>query len=156
MESTRVQELREEYGIKDSRNIYTEEQIIKISQQKLYYICPKKDDLENILIEYKQILGYVSEDESACIFIKDSEITGYKTYVAMKGIGMCAKIKEGIYHDVLNDVIYCTTEDLQFSLDYAKEIAKREIQEQIKELEQEILRLRNSSIIFSDLMAQNE
>jgi len=149
----KVKELREKYGIHDSRNEYTEEQLTKLSQQKIYYITYNREyGTKNVQIEYKHVFGYISEDESACIFVKDSSITGKSdSYMPKKQLRFCKEIKEGIYHEKVDDVIYCTTEELQFCLDYAKEYVKTKIQEEIIELEQELLKLRSINIVFKHI-----
>lgn len=153
METERVKELREKYGIRDSRNEYTEEQIIELSQRKLYCIKPYRNDKTGTIhIEYKQVYGYISEDESACIFIKDSTITGDEhNYIPIKRIDCCRKIKEGIYHSQSDDVIYCTTNELQFCIDYEKKYVFNKIQKQITRLEQELLKLKNIKIVCDSI-----
>ncbi|QUH21837.1 hypothetical protein [Alkaliphilus sp. B6464] len=153
METTKVKELRKEYGIQDSRNEYTEEQIIELSQRKLYYIRPYgNDETGNIHIEYKQVYGYISEDEPARIFIKDITITGNeRCYLPVKKIEHCTEIKKGIYHDEIDDIIYCTTDELQFCLDYEKKHVEKNIQDEIKEMKQELMKLKNADIVFKQI-----
>lgn len=149
METVKAKEFREKYGIYDSRNEYTEEQLVDLSRRKLYYVKFFEDvETGNIHIEYEQVLGYVSEDSTACIFIKSETITGrIDCYMPMKRTDYCMEIKKGIYRD--GDVIYCTTDEIQFCLDCAKERALAGIQNQIAEKEAELLKLKNAKIVIS-------
>ena len=154
MESKRVKELREKYGIMDSRNKYTEEEIIELSKRKLYYISHYGDDITgNIHIQYKQVPGYVSNDEKSSIWVKDKDITGQdeKYYYPIKSLRNCAEIKKGIYHDKVDDIIYCTTDELDFCLEYEREHVKNKIQDEIKELEKQILQLKYAKIEFNQI-----
>lgn len=154
MESVKVKELREKYGIMDSRNEYTEEQIIELSKRKMYYIRPYGDgSTGDVVIEYKQVPGYVSTDAKSCIWIKDIDITGRnnKYYYPVKLIRNCTEIKKGIYHEEVDDIIFCTTDDLNFCLEYEREYVKKNIQEDIDELEKQISQLRNARIEFKQI-----
>lgn len=152
METLKVKELREKYGIMDSRNIYTEEQILRLIKQKLYYIKINKEDKEFIAIEYKQVLGYISEDDSACIFIKNGTITGNdKVYMPYKKIKSCVEVEEGVYYSYPDGVIYCFNDDLHFWTNYLNKRAEIERQQEIKELEEYILKLKNTEIIFKEI-----
>jgi len=155
MEDIKVKELRRKYGINDSRNEYTEEQLITLSKKKLFYIRQNREsETDDIHIEYKQVLGYVSNDNSSCIFIKDNKITGNSTvYMPMKRISDCKEIKKGIYHERFDNIIYCTIEDdLEYCLEYLKEVVQKEIQEQIMEMEQELLKLKNANILLNHII----
>jgi len=148
METFKAKALRNKYGIRDSRNEYTEEQILDLSQRKLYYIKPcENHETGDIHIQHKQVSGYVSVD--GCIFIKDGDLTKRDdiNYYPIKNVRNCMKIKDGIYHDELDGIIYCTVEELQYCLDYAKQYTIKEIDEQVKELEQELLKLKNTKVI---------
>ena len=150
METVKVKELRKKYGIHDSRNEYTEEEILNLSQQKLYYIIPnKKEDTNDICIDYKQVFGYISSDKEACIFIKDKEITGDENYIPMKQIRLCEEIKDGVYRNRVDNTLYCLTEDLKFCLNYIKQCVEQEIKDQIKELEEQISTLKKANIIIN-------
>lgn len=153
MENTKIIKLRQKHGIYDSRNQYTEAQIIELSKRRLYFFGSYRDSRTgDIHIEYKKIAGYISEDTEACIFIKDSVLTGSEdNYIPVKKIQNCTKIKEGIYHDEINNVIYCTTEEIQFCIDYYKEKLRNNVQYEINEIEQELLRLKNANIQITEL-----
>ena len=145
MESNRVTELRQEFGILDSRNEYTESELIELSKKKLYYIHPNYENMnEGVKIEYKQVLGYVSSDEKSAIFIKDIDVTGRnnKYYYPVKLVKHCTLIKDGIYHAEADDTIFCTTDELNFCLEYEQNYVNKKIQDKIQDLERQISRLK--------------
>lgn len=149
MESIKVKELRKRYGLMDNRNEYTENQLVELSKKKLYYIKPYKDiSTGNIYIEYTQVSGYVSNDEKSSIWIKDINITKYddKYYYPIKSIRDCVEVKKGIYHEKVDDIIFCTTDELNFCLEYEQKYIEENIREEIEELENEILQLKNAKI----------
>lgn len=149
MESKRVKELRETYGIMDSTVEFTEEQLIELSKRRLYYISLENNDLTgDFYIKYRQVPGYISDDEKAAIFIKDKNITNRddKYYYPFKSIKYCEEIKDGIYHESIDKVIFCATDELEFCLEYAKKIVKENIQEEIEDLESQIKQLKNAKI----------
>lgn len=148
LESSEVKRLREKYGIGDSRNTYTCEELIEVSQRKIYYISPYGDETTgNIYIKPKIVLGYISKDESPYIWIKDKDIKGDKCYYPIQLIRKCKEVKKGIYHNELDDILYCTTNELEFCINYEKVFVEKNIQEQIKELQNQILKLKNIKII---------
>ncbi|MCQ4925034.1 hypothetical protein NE686_18175 [Tissierella carlieri] len=152
METMEVKELRRKYGIEDSRNEYTEEQILELSQRKLYYIYTYIDDeTGNIHIEHKLVPGYVSEDKSACIFIKDELITGdAQGYRPVERIAQCKEIKPGIYHNIIENIVYCTIDELDFCLDYEKDFVKGEVKKQISKLEKDVQKLKEEITKFKN------
>lgn len=137
-----------EYGICDSRNNYSNEELKELSKKKLYYIWKYKGDDGNIYIQYKKVYGYVSEDEDSCIFIKDFEITNEDDiyYHPIKLIKYCINIKQGIYYNRMDDIIYCTTDEIDYCLDFAKKNTKKQIQSDIEDLENKIKKIKSISI----------
>lgn len=155
MENNRIKELREYFGIMDSRNTYTEEELKELSTRKLYYIKSYKDiDSGIIYIGYKKVSGYVSEDKTACIFIKDGDITGNGDhyYTPTKGIRYCKTIKDGIYHETCDNIIFCTTDELDFCIEYITKYTQEIVLEEIKEIEMNLEKLKNISIIPHEIL----
>ena len=136
MESQEVKRLREIYGIYDSENEYNKEQIIQLSNMKLFYFKPhKNEDTKDIFIEKKEVPGYISKNNNNTIFIKDMNITKMDDifYYPVTSITKCKKIKNDIY--MLGDTIFCFNYKFKFCIDYIVKYLKNNIKEQISNLE---------------------
>lgn len=136
MEINKVKILREKYGIGDSRNVYTEEDIENAANSRAYYFSYKIDDASGkITFEKRLVYAYVSKDN--CIWLKDEEINeGYKCYMPKTTINTCETIEEGIYYHnnmYCYDTYYCFNKDFNYCLSLVKKSMIKDIIECISE-----------------------
>ena len=151
MENEVVKHLRIKYGIGDSRNEYTKEEIMNIIKIKAHVIAYRVSDESGEIDFYtKELPAYISKDN--CVWAKDSDIDT-RHYLPMVSSRYGKEIEPGIIRH--NDsqcynVFYCFDHDLDYCLQLVKrEIADR-INNAIKEHAEIIAKLQNELDTYSE------
>lgn len=146
MESIRVKFLREKYGIHDSRNEYTEEELLNASNSKAHYIVYKVDEYGEITFIHKEVKAFISKDK--CVWVKDEEITGYdNTYKPMVTLNFGKEVEPNVFTKLDHEcktVYYCFIDDYDKYIKIAKNELKENIYEYINSLQERIDSLKES------------
>lgn len=146
METTRVKFLREKYGIHDSRNEYEEEELLKASNSKAYYIAYRVDEYGEVIFIHREIKAFVSKDK--CVWVKDEEITGYNCYMPMLTLNFGKEVEPNVFTRLDGEcktVYYCFIEDYDRYIKIAKNELKERIYEYTQLLQERIDALKESA-----------
>lgn len=136
MEDARIKVLRNRYGIGDSRNEYTEEEIMDIINTKAYYFSYYINDiLGEVDFVQKEVSAYLSKDRH--IWLKDENLTeGHLCYMPMVTERTGKKLEDGIYkhnNSYGYETYYCFDKNLEYCLALVRRDLASDLKERIDE-----------------------